>query len=208
MQGLRNFEQALQEMASVIPAGQLGAEQIAEMGYNKAALIAYLSKFGVEINETTLSKRIQQSQLCDGAVITGLNNLELFSGDFASDFSNMKNGTYTLPQDEHKVVYGFKVEVASGATVPPVDWTLGANASDAVLNGFATISNNGQTVAADIPLADAITELTDKGVGYIALTQPIVWKGQTDLTMSIKFKRSSVADLAIRITYVSLGLIS
>ena len=203
-----NYENAMQELISAIPAGEEGALMINEFGLQKAAFIAYLSKFGIDLEEQHLAKRIQTAVLLDGKNTNGLSNYEMFTGSFNSDLSNMKNGSYVLPEGEHKIVFGIYIEtgtLAPGDTIP-ANYTPGN--SSAFQNAYVTLKNNGTTVATEIPLTLADSAILTRSRGYIALDQPIIWKGQTDLVAQIKDKLPQIGDTVLRIGYVSIGLIS
>ena len=204
-----NYENAMQELISAIPAGEEGALMINEFGLQKAAFIAYLSKFGIDLEEQHLAKRIQTSILSDGREVLNLSNYELFTGTFRDLYSNMKNGSYVLPEGEHKVIFGVFVEYgvpAATGQIPP-SYTPGAGAG-VFQNAYLSLKNNGTTVATDIPLTLADSDLTTNARGFIAFDQPIIWKGQTDLVAQIKEKRPAISLVSMRLSYVGIGLIS
>ena len=113
-------------------------------------------------------------------------------------------GSYVLPQDEHKLVYGIRWEY-SLALPGELVWSWATTGfPDELLTATFTMSNNGVTVAKDIPVTDSSTLIEFDGV--VSLPQPVVWKGQTILKTTLNLPQAGVG--FVRASYLYFGLIS
>lgn len=200
------FEDMMAQISSTISNKAL----IPEHGIQKAALLNYLEKNGIPLDSLILSKRIQSGVLYDSKFTQDVKSVSFFQGDFDSNNTNMRS-SYTLPQEEHKIIYGCYIEEA----LDPVSLNeafydtgiLDASSKNAVLS----VVSNGVTIAKDIPLSFQGFPGDIRTPGVIPFREPFLWKGQTNLEVIINFKSSNAIAPATRATRVNLmyyGIIS
>ncbi len=198
------FKEMLEAMYStMLPADQ---HLVREHGIQGASLLSFLS--ANDIQQIDLTKRIQRGRLADARAVATTDQVEFFQGQFDNEVTNMPGSSYTLPQDEHKVIYGIWIENGNAqAEVKDSPWVPGFGPGNE--NAFITLVNNGVVVAQSLPLTDAMEGLTDRSNGFIPLREPFVWKGQTNLIARINWKEQNpVATATLRVSYEYFGLIS
>lgn len=197
-----HFQNVIKEMVSTIPSGQIDPRQ----GAIKSAVLAYLSANGV--NKPNLQKRIQRSKLYHCLSVNAVPSATFFQGAFVPENTNFPNNTFTIPEDEPKIIHGIWVETGVSAVISQTNWALGANDAS-IKNATLTISSNGTNVVKELPLADALAGLTDRGLGFIPLDCPFLLKGQESLTATVTFKNPyAVLNTNMRISLEAIGLIS
>jgi len=143
------------------------------------------------------SKSIAYEVLTDYRNVTTRTNAQFFTGQFVQAQTNIR-GSYVRPQGEHFVIYGIRVytQVGFEGVFNPafVTWKKGAyttsnfnsNVIDtAFSNASYTIVNNGVTELKNMPLLQHDNTLVDGTRGTLWLNQPIVWAGQTELSLSV-----------------------
>lgn len=197
-----HFQNVIREMVSTIPGGAINPKQ----GAIKSAVLSYLKANGVE--EISNQKRIQRSKLYHALTVNAVPTATFFQGAFVPENTNFPNNTFTIPQDEPKIIHGIWVETGVSATISQTDWALGSNDAS-IKNATLSISSNGTNVVKDMPLADALIGLTNRGLGFIPLDCPFLLKGQESLTATVTFKNQyAVANTNMRISLEAIGLIS
>lgn len=198
------FKDMLEELYSTMSPYYAG--QVPQLGVQTASLLSFFQ--ANDIKEIDLSKRIQRGRLVDARGVASTDQVEFFQGQFDNSVTNMPGSSYTLPQDEHKVIYGIWIENGNASlNVSDSPWVAGFGTGNE--NAFITLINNGVVVAQSIPLTDAMENLTDRSNGFIPLVEPFVWKGQTNLISRLVFKNQNLAATAtLRVSYEYFGLVS
>jgi hypothetical protein len=122
--------------------------------------------------------------------------------------TNMKNGSYTLPADEHIIVDRIKIlYAATSATLTDNDWDWGATTVIAKNMQFEIKFNN-TTIANLLPGTGFNSELTTDDQGTIRLPNLILWKGQTYAQITANTYSTAPANAALRFEIWGTGLIS
>lgn len=154
-----------------------------------------------------LPKTVADFMIFDQLVAVGNSNLKYFSGAYSNTRSNMPAGNFQLPQSEHAIITGFKVLTGAGATVQATDWVAGV-IDPIIKNGTMSCNINGQTVLTQLPftafdssaLSATVAGLTDPNRGYFYFYEPLVWLGQTSLTIETNFQSAvATANMNLRI---------
>lgn len=199
---LEHFSNVMKELMSTVPNGLIDPKK----GAIKTAVLSFLAANGV--NTVSLQKRIQRSKLYDSRLVEGKSVVEFFEGSFDPNATNFTNNTFTFPEDEPKIIYGIWVEVGANPNIEQTDWALGANDAN-IKNAVASLVINGTTVVKNIPLADALAGMTDRDLGFIPFTTPVLVKGQESLKVVVAFKNPyATVSQNMRISLESIGLVS
>lgn len=165
--------------------------------------INFLQKAGLEISN---SKTIA-SQTLYNQVNTGANLNSSFFTDGQPDLTNSNIvGSFVRPQSEHFVVYAIRIFFGSSDVLAETDWEPGLN-NVIGKNATMTITNNSEVELKNYPLNEALDNLTTKDQGLIILDQPIIWAGQTSLSVNFQFRTAGGADDNYRVQLIGLGLI-
>lgn len=172
----------------------------------KDTFMNLLAKNGVKIGR---SKTVAQQTLYCQKEVDALSEQDFFSGAYVAAESNMRSGSYTPPEDEPFLITHIRM---LDGTVPTNDvdqtpWAYGANAAENKNSTF-TINNGGVTALRNIPGTSFITGLTDDSLGALALPEPILWKGQTNLELQYRMKSAAAAAAGVRFELIGLALIS
>jgi len=168
----------------------------------KAGFVKFLAANGVKIS---LPKTIAELCRYDQQVAaSGVN--EFFTGAVDENNTNMR-ASYTPPEAEHMVVLGIKLLDGVGATIQQTPWGYGASDA-AVVNGKYTVETNGVTVIRNMANTAHNPNLTTEDEGMLWLSEPIVWRGQTDLDISMKLLSAPVANTNVRFEVWGVGTIS
>ena len=139
-------------------------------------------------------------------------NAVFFDGVFAPSETNLV-GSFVRPQSEHSLIYAiryFTGDIGSGDLFEST-WDEGNGKINSIQNATFTITNNGVVVLKNYPMTDFLPGLTTKDVGYIMLDEPILWEGQTSLTVQLTSADPSQvfgADIGGRFELVGIGLIA
>jgi len=157
------------------------------------------------------SKTLAELIRYDQKVIGDQSTVQFFSGDFIAGNTNLLN-SYIPPESEHQVIWGIRV-LSTGAVEDPVylsTWIEGNANLPSIQNAKLSVTNNSLVVLRDYPLADFIPDLTTKDIGFITLSEPIVWAGNTNLSCTLKTASPNTtfpADAGMRIELHGIGLI-
>lgn len=128
------------------------------------------------------------------AVIVGLNSVNIIN-------------EASFPEGEHMVILGIRVFTDANATLASTDWIAGVD--DAIAkNGFMNVTNSGTIEAKDLPLTAFQPAANFPNAGMVELSKPIIWKGQTALTINLRFPTvPATANLNARVELIGIKLI-
>ncbi len=141
------------------------------LGLNSVNVIAWLKMFNLDYSN---SKTLATTIFSYNAVAVGQSLVQL---------TPQPNQT---PDSEHFMIQAIQMYDGANATLIETDWALGI--SDALgKQGFLTITNAGSIELKNFPLRKLIPASGDSGSGMFLLPKPIMWKGQTDLQMTVSF---------------------
>jgi hypothetical protein len=106
------------------------------------------------------------------ALITGLSSVSLFGTQY--------------PASEHFLIIGIRVLTGTGASPANTVYTPGVT-EGTTQNSLLNILNNGSVEIKDMPLSifPLSTGNSDTNAGFISLFKPILWQGQTTLSVVI-----------------------
>jgi len=165
--------------------------------------IAYLQKAGLEIsNSKTISSQALYHQVNVGGSLVNT----FFTGTLTTGETNIE-GSFVRPQSEHFVIYGIRIFEGIDSSVIDTNWVAGITTAE-IENGNFTITNNSEVELKNYPMTEALAGLTTKDQGLILLDQPIIWAGQTSLSLVFSmFSTPGSADANVRIQLLGMGLI-
>ena len=169
----------LNQTLSIFAAGPTGYSQ---------AFLDYLKRAGINYSQNkTLSQytTFQSSVAVSNAVVTHDNFADTASGQYADG--------------EHFLVLGMRVLTGANASLTATPWVQGIS-DTALLNGRYVFNNNGTTekigYTTEFPLS---TNLATTEAGVIYLNKPLIWVGQTKLSVQYTFTAATAtANLNIR----------
>jgi len=167
-------------------------------------LMAYFKKAKLPFDQ---QKTIAAIDYYDQRNLTGDEVVTFFSGTFDQNNTNLI-GDFRKPQSEHSIVWGIRLWQGQNAPVENTEWLAGITDSQ-IQNAKMTIIVNNATKLKNWSLADAIREIITKDVGYFELPEPIIWPGQTDMTITVSSVSGAfnVPDINLRVQLVGIGLI-
>lgn len=191
-------------MAQMLPNEFLRA--IAAPGQIESQVKAYFSaaKYAIDNDKTIAGTKYYHWQS-----VAGVNNLQYFTGVLVPAQTNVPANNFVRPQSEHQLIYGLRVE--SAVTVDPAenDWTPGC--IDAWgKNCVFTITSNGVVMVKDIPMSEALENLTTSDNGLITFAVPWIWGGQEELVISVRNKDgvNGPTNTKYKLTLQAMGLVS
>jgi hypothetical protein len=116
---------------------------------------------------------------------------------------------FSFPDSEHFLITG--IRVLSGTGTVDVDrqlYTPGIATDGDVQAGLLSINNNGSTVLKEIPLSSFSTGTNLANGGYLELSNPILWVGQTNLQAEVSFDNApATVDYNLRLELIGQKLI-
>ena len=117
--------------------------------------------------------------------VKGQSIINFFKGTHASAQTNL-NSSWQPGQGEHQIITQLQLLDADNttATAGSVPFTQGIDNAQ-LLDSRLTIVNNGIVEINQAPLAEFVGVLEDSASGILDLEIPIIWKGQTELTVRI-----------------------
>ena len=152
---------------------------------------ALMTFFRANKIDVTIDKQIAEMQIFCQKTVAVLTQQNFFTGTFNDTESNMVS-SYTRPESEHMIILGIKVSDGNNAVLSVTDWNQGV-ATPNNKNGELTIEVDGRTVLRDMPLLAANDDLTTSEQGVIELSEPILWKGQTNLRCKVALPAAGAA---------------
>jgi len=191
-------------------------DQMLNPDITKKAIETFLSRNGYSAEEirNMLSKSIAPVCYYDQrALVSGTSTVPGTVNFFGKNLgtlanTNMKNGNYTLPADEHIIVHKIKIlYAATSATLTDNDWDWGATSVIAKNMQFEIKFNN-TTVANLLPGTGFNSELTTDDQGSINIPNLIMWKGLTYAQITANTYSTAAANAALRFELWGIGLIS
>lgn len=162
------------------------------IGLQSVNVIAWLKMFNLDYNN---SKTLATNIFSYNAVAVGQTIVNLTPA-----------GTQN-PDSEHFMIQAIQFYDGANATLNATDWALGI--SDALgKQGLLTITNAGSIELKNFPLRKLIPATGDSGSGMFLLPKAIMWKGQTELVISVSFPTAPATALYnIGIDIIGLKLI-
>ena len=184
-------------------------ERFKEPGELEREFKSYINMAGLQIDQ---SKTIAAVAYYDqkGIVAPGGVDVNFFAGTFDETLTNV-GASYRRPESEHFVCYGirFAVDPLAGAPFNDAAPVPGTNNLARFDNAVITVTNNGVVELRNYPISEALFGLTTKDQGLILLDEPIIWGGNTNLTVLMETKGNLfIADDVLRLTLVGIGLVS
>jgi len=167
--------------------------------------IAYIIKAGLRIDA---SKTIAPIAYFHKQVwVLGDAQKTYFSGDFVSNLTNMPGNSFIRPQSEHSLIWAMRVEQGSGFDPLDTQWIPGLT-SNFFLGCEYTITTNSEVKQKDLPLSEALSDLTVRDNGLIPFAEPIFWGGQQDFKIDVINTGGVIAaSTNLKLTLIGLGLI-
>ena len=144
----------------------------------KAALLKYLAENGYKVDR---EKTIAEIAWFDQRVCTAGTPIGFFTGQPTANSSNLTN--FVRPEAEHQIITHLKIHTGNAINVQDTAWLTGANTAQ-TRNGQISITTNGVTVLAKMPILQAPIGLTTDDAAVIGLAEPIVWAAQTDIAVN------------------------
>lgn len=191
-------------MRLMIPA--LLGQMIAQPKQFELDFLEYLEKAGYDTKE--VAKTIGKMELYHFRSTAAAPETKFFTGTFDQSQTNVPSSNYVRPKGEHFVIYGIKIEEATGAANVGLDWTPGAS-SPYAKNANISVKVNGLDRLKEIPLSSALENLTSADNGIIILDEPIIWGGEVEMITTIASKNPLEVGAAaswIRVTHIGIGL--
>lgn len=191
-------------MRLMIPA--LLGQMIAQPKAFEEQFLAYLEAGGFDTKE--VAKTLGKMELYHFRTIAGLQEQKFFTGAFDNAQTNVPSSNYVRPKGEHFVIYGIKIEEATGATNVGLDWVPGANFVYSK-NSNISVKVNGLDRLKEVPLSSAMENLTTADNGIIILDEPIIWGGEVEMITTISSKNDlerGPANGWLRVTHIGIGL--
>ena len=186
-------------------------DQMHDGNLTKDALLKFLADNDINLRDRSskLEKSIAPIVYYHQQLILAAEGTQSFFGSNVSTAAatNMKAGSFTLPDGEHMVMTAIRVLYGVGATVDEIDWDYGATVQVLKNATFQLINNNISQINL-MPLTVANPELTTDDQGFIYFLYPILWKAQTYIQINVTTKSAPVANGSLRIEVHGIGLIS
>jgi len=136
--------------------------------------------------------------------------VDFFKGAFDETLTNMPGNSFIRPQSEHSLIWAIRWESVINASVTDNVWTPGVSASGFLTNLQMTITTNSEVKIKEIPLSEALSDLTVRDDGVYPLPEPIFWGGQQDFTVEARNGEGLGAPTAtqnLKCTLIGMGLI-
>lgn len=186
----------------------LTLDQLRNPGIGKDSIFAFLDENGVEIDAIRDKSIAPIIYFHQQALPAAAGTLAFFGTTLGTAVTtNMKNGTFTLPQDEHMIMTGLRILYGAGATLDAIDWDYGATVAVLKNAKIQMIKNNISQLNL-LPLTAANPELTTDDQGRIDFLDPILWKAQTYIQINVTTAAAPAANGSLRIEVWGIGLIS
>lgn len=185
----------------------------------------------VQQSKTIADRYIYDAKNCDGQT-----EINLFTGAYNQNVTNLE-GSYVQPSSEHVIIYGMKFHTDNGTTAANFadglcDWQLGFTTGNNPIfsaGGGATPSGDTADLTSELPAPALNVSLETNGVVYLRqvwggdwdsdlitasrgvlyLNVPIIWAGQTSLSVTVSTQEGTdfPANYNIRCELLGIGLI-
>ena len=142
--------------------------------------------------------------------VTGQLSVEFFKGDFDSSLTNMPGNSFIRPQSEHSLIWAIRWESVLDQSVTDNIWLPGVTVSAFLNNLEMTITTNSEVKIKEIPLSEALSDLTVRDDGVYPLAEPIFWGGQQDFIVEAENGEGLGApddQQNLKCTLIGMGLI-
>lgn len=154
------------------------------------------------------SKSIASVSYYDAKNTNGAGVFTFFgSSPLVSANTNVPGNNFVRPASEHAVIYAIRIESAA-ADVAVATFVPGDSGDAALNKSVFTLTNNGVIEEKNFPISEALSGLTTRDQGIILLDEPIIWAGQTELSIQIDTKGFALpAVFATKFKLIGIGLI-
>ncbi len=142
--------------------------------------------------------------------VTGEKSVEFFKGTLNPNLTNMPGNDFIRPQTEHSLIWAIRFESVIDATITDNVWLPGVSASGFLNNLEMTIITNSEVKIKDIPLSEALSDLTVRDDGIYPMPEPIFWGGQQAFVVDVvngEDLGAPDAEQNLKCTLIGLGLI-
>ena len=176
-------------------------KRFANPGQLENDFMNYLSKANLPVQQ---SKTISTQVLYDAKRVDGFQSVEFFTGNYNALNTNIE-GDYVRPASEHFLIYGIMGSFANpvpdaNVTNGQYDWVKGFTTTNAfadtqqipLQNAQVSIEINSVRYNKYIPTTEWDGELKTDASGWCYLNTPILWPGQTSLTLTLETNAQNI----------------
>lgn len=178
-------------------------EQLAHPGIYRDLIVKYLVAAGYPI---TASKSISEKSVIHQQAVVSKTLQAYFTTGATTTNSNSLNSNFAFPTGEHFLLTHIKALEGANATVDATAWVEGIATAD-VINGYWTLSTNGQVQMRNMPLT-VFTEADEfPGSGVFRLPIPIIIGGNETYELDAQWRTApATANQNLRFELFGLGL--
>jgi len=182
--------------------------------------------FRASNNIVQQDKTIADRIIYDAKNVDALDSVQFFTGTYNQNLTNLE-GSYVRPASEHVIIYGIafytdngtsKANVEAGSAVWQEGFTTGNNPiATGDINSEVpaphldvSLTCNGVVYLNDVWGMDWDSDLATYSRGKLLLNNPIVWPGQTQLTVEVVLGEDGTkfpTNYSIKCELISVGLI-
>ncbi len=182
--------------------------------------------FRASNNIVQQDKTIADRIIYDAKSVDAQSSVEFFTGTYNQFLTNLE-GSYVRPASEHIIIYGIAFYTDNGTADDQVEtgnavWQEGfTTGNNPIATGDSTselpaphldvsLTCNGVVYLNDVWGMDWDSDLATYSRGKLLLNNPIVWPGQTQLTVEVKLGEEGTkfpAKYSIKCELISVGLI-